>query len=641
MTPPSSPSKPHTICRGLSLHTGLPCRRVVPPSPIKKHSTYCYQHRERAKFNMRWAWNRRRSSSLSSILSRAETVGSPSSGSTDSSSEIWEDCREDWSDLGDFGRVSCDGDDLVSGGGLVKGGGGYSGCTGGGARDLGGGRDVDEGVMDGDGDVDEVEGDGGMEWAATSDPDTGQRAQMANEMELRCVERKMEWTAHRNGDTRADQKKAIERGCTPSLMMPTQPKHPDTPILICEGINQQTGERCTRRLKRKHHISPTAKRLCHQHLKDSLSTPAQLSMHLDLESYIDKTLSFTTQHRLRTEIAKPLSASEEAGFIYAYELQAKDFSHLPPTSNHTPPTKFYKIGRATNVYRRLTQWSTQCNYTPHLLDLFPTPSPPPTSPYPFAHTPPPPKRCPYTHRAERLIHIELGERYGAGPVVCWKGCREAHYELFCCGGGGDGGEKGGWEEMRRVIEKWVGFVGVAYGVGGGGEVADGKEGEEEGEEGFVSPDEDVGWWDDGVGDVKTEVGVGVEVVSEHTIPDVDTTNAGSSEGLVGLTLHPSETTTTTAEIGKATGNAYEPGEDDRHHGGRRNSRTEISDNTKCDRRERALSTISSIDMGDVIFDSIVLGRERRSGKKGRQVVWESIIPVDGKRRAGKGRSSGA
>ena len=76
-------------------------------------------------------------------------------------------------------------------------------------------------------------------------------------------------------------------------------------------------------------------------------------------------------------------------------------------------------------------------------------------------TPPPtPTRivkCSVTHRVERLIHLELEDRFGRVDIS-GEGCQcgKIHREWF------RGGE-GGWAEVKDVIVRWVGFARIAYG----------------------------------------------------------------------------------------------------------------------------------------------------------------------------------
>lgn len=92
-------------------------------------------------------------------------------------------------------------------------------------------------------------------------------------------------------------------------------------------------------------------------------------------------------------------------------------------------------------------------------------------------------KCKYTHRAERLIHIELTEKHRADAHVC-KGCKNVHREWFKvekkerAALGNDGAEikvgaKGkaksaqpnreGWEDIRPVIVWWINYIEAVYG----------------------------------------------------------------------------------------------------------------------------------------------------------------------------------
>ena len=117
---------------------------------------------------------------------------------------------------------------------------------------------------------------------------------------------------------------------------------------------------------------------------------------------------------------------------------------------------------------------------PLLVEFFPSP-PPPKASLPRTSSsssisslfkrettsPPPPSprivKCAITHRVERLIHLELEDRFGrvdniSGPRGCR--CGKIHKEWFH---GGKGGRDAGWAEVRDVIVRWVGFARIAYG----------------------------------------------------------------------------------------------------------------------------------------------------------------------------------
>ncbi|KAJ3154243.1 hypothetical protein HDU89_008310 [Geranomyces variabilis] len=190
---------------------------------------------------------------------------------------------------------------------------------------------------------------------------------------------------------------------------------PQTPQ--CSGVNRSTGQPCNRR---------TQGGLCHHHRFDSAPHDKRYA------AWVDGDLRPATRHRLYAELQKPISPKDKPGFIYAYQLLARD--DAPVYSS------MYKIGRTSNIPRRLNEWSTRCGYTPSLVGQFPKTT------TPIRHS----------HRCERLIHIELSERFGAGPIVCPGKCREAHYEWFK--DSGDSAGQSDWEDMKTVIEKWVRFA---------------------------------------------------------------------------------------------------------------------------------------------------------------------------------------
>jgi hypothetical protein len=66
-------------------------------------------------------------------------------------------------------------------------------------------------------------------------------------------------------------------------------------------------------------------------------------------------------------------------------------------------------------------------------------------------------KCAVTHRVERLIHLELEDRFG-GVNISPDGCQcgKVHKEWFRSG-------TRGWPDVRDVIVRWIGFAKTAYG----------------------------------------------------------------------------------------------------------------------------------------------------------------------------------
>lgn len=192
-----------------------------------------------------------------------------------------------------------------------------------------------------------------------------------------------------------------------------------------------------------------------------------LGAHIICREWLSPSLSAIGRQKLLSCMRAPLSIGEEPGYIYVYKV------------SETAAEVFYKVGRTQNLTRRLYQWSRSCPYTPLLVEFFP--SPPQgllkrtnsssslsslfrkeggtgsgTSPSGANSI----VRCAVTHRIERLIHLELEDRFGRVDISrggCQ--CGKFHKEWFRGGKGQDGG----WAEVRDVIVRWVGFSKIAYG----------------------------------------------------------------------------------------------------------------------------------------------------------------------------------
>ncbi|MCJ1230192.1 hypothetical protein MMC12_006864 [Toensbergia leucococca] len=231
-----------------------------------------------------------------------------------------------------------------------------------------------------------------------------------------------------------------------------------------------------------------------------------------LLSLIPSNLSPHTTSLLLSELSKPLSPTSDPGYIYIFHLtpttntpqstQPSPTTHLstPPKTPHqnirtsfllqnpnnaTPSssprttnrdrqvssdnntTILLKIGRASNVQRRLNEWSRQCNHDLHLLRYYPyipTSSSPIPSPSPFLspsfpHTPilpttsssspssPLPRKVSHVSRVERLIHIELAEMRVKRDC---EQCGREHREWFEVAG-----DRNGVGAVDAVVRRWV------------------------------------------------------------------------------------------------------------------------------------------------------------------------------------------
>lgn len=218
-----------------------------------------------------------------------------------------------------------------------------------------------------------------------------------------------------------------------------------------------------------------------------------------LLSLIPKSLPPHTASALLSELAKPLPppSPDDAGYIYIFRLTEPDpaavplpaaavslLLHTPPrphSHSHPPPppkptrtaatpTLLLKIGRASNVQRRLNEWARQCGHAPELVRYYPHdlhyPHPPSVLPititnHPSAPTPTPtpttkvPRKVPHASRVERLVHVELADRRAKRACAV---CGRAHREWFEVEASAEA-VKG----VDEVVARWVKW---GEGVGG-------------------------------------------------------------------------------------------------------------------------------------------------------------------------------
>ncbi|KAJ5811201.1 hypothetical protein N7447_010717 [Penicillium robsamsonii] len=233
-----------------------------------------------------------------------------------------------------------------------------------------------------------------------------------------------------------------------------------------------------------------------------------------LLSWIPSTLSPQTTSILITELAKPISNADDEGYIYMFwvtppttttqrsaetavprDIASSLLPQAPQSSNHlrpptqprsvsdairaaqdlnaltsnptstTPGTLRLKIGRTSNVHRRLAEWSKQCSYDLTLIRYYPyTPSS--SSSSSPARVPPshnsrnrapsaslvPGRKVPHVHRVERLIHLELAALRVRDLGQCPE-CGKEHREWFEV--------EAAKESLKRVdecIRRWVSWA---------------------------------------------------------------------------------------------------------------------------------------------------------------------------------------
>lgn len=248
--------------------------------------------------------------------------------------------------------------------------------------------------------------------------------------------------------------------------------------------------------------------------RHSLSDHAQYADKTtsDLLSLIPTRLSPQTTSALFAELTKPVTASDEEGYIYVFWLtpQSKDApdestarSLLPPSDTSRRPrngrkisdvmtefsfedddlesqamspqnahsrgkkqTIMLKIGRASNITRRMNEWQRQCGYALNLVRWYPyVSSSSPPSPqqerrplYPDLSRPAPNRRqssadavrkVPCVKRVERLIHLELAEKQVKRQCTA---CGKEHREWFKVEA-----SQAGVKAVDEVIRRWVGW----------------------------------------------------------------------------------------------------------------------------------------------------------------------------------------
>lgn len=208
-----------------------------------------------------------------------------------------------------------------------------------------------------------------------------------------------------------------------------------------------------------------------------------------LLSLIPTSLSPQTTSLLLAELAKPISPYDEEGFIYIFWLTPSESptptaeatsSLLPPSARPTPSdrrtselvreyapkstrsagqaTVLLKIGRASNVQRRMNEWSRQCNHNLSLIRYYPNrPSSSssqqssPVNAQKSSKTPQAviPLKVPNAHKVERLIHLELAAmRVRRVCAVCGREHRE-WFEVD--------GSREGVCGVDAVVKRWVGW----------------------------------------------------------------------------------------------------------------------------------------------------------------------------------------
>lgn len=133
-----------------------------------------------------------------------------------------------------------------------------------------------------------------------------------------------------------------------------------------------------------------------------------------------------TQTALRTEMTRPTSGSDEDGYIYTFEIIGKVHHVQRPLPSlmfrdvDNPKNKEFiqlKVGRATHLNKRISEWSRQCSSKEQILrGWWPGNIEDPKKRV-MTGTVEPGDRGKFCHRLERLIHLELADVAQNAPYL--------------------------------------------------------------------------------------------------------------------------------------------------------------------------------------------------------------------------------
>ncbi|KAG0207650.1 hypothetical protein BGX28_001168 [Mortierella sp. GBA30] len=241
----------------------------------------------------------------------------------------------------------------------------------------------------------------------------------------------------------------------------------------CHGFNTN-GYRCKRKVKLDRPIEKGEVLMCHDH---EISEEDEVVVHiegkggvllqwLDVSVWVNPNLPDYVQNKLRKAMERPVSETDKPGYIYSYQLL--EFRMTP---THT----LFKVGRTDNVHRRMNEWSDKCGSPPILIEVFPeqgalAPKTEDDLSENAAATAADNEitglRCRYSHRVERLIHIELKPFHDKDHVCA---CKTAHREWFKVPHQSGLNDKEqfnqAWEQIRRVCVHWMAYMERVYGPG--------------------------------------------------------------------------------------------------------------------------------------------------------------------------------
>ncbi|KAJ1972484.1 hypothetical protein H4R34_005395 [Dimargaris verticillata] len=170
----------------------------------------------------------------------------------------------------------------------------------------------------------------------------------------------------------------------PAPIAPTPPTSPPraaakTYAVQCPSLAKSTGMQCKRTVRVQYNPGSFSQQArdpncyCSQHHLGSKANPKIIAMISDspYRELIDPKTPPNVQKDLYAELQKPRSPNAKPGYIYVYQKISKTRPRYSLRSllRHVPVT--IKIGYTDNVHRRMKEWSSQCDYEVHLLEVFP------------------------------------------------------------------------------------------------------------------------------------------------------------------------------------------------------------------------------------------------------------------------------
>lgn len=255
-------------------------------------------------------------------------------------------------------------------------------------------------------------------------------------------------------------------GCLTPKGSQTDAKH--APVKgQCWGIKKD-GSRCTRKVRAADATGgniDVEEAYCFQHIAEAKKWPgfyhsAQCTssigrpeIYVKYEDWLDDHINDHTQALLRHCMSRSLTDTDgiEQGHLYVHELMALS----------TPTHVCLKVGRSTQVFRRIGEWNSQCrSKQPLLRAIYPSQDDQQLMP---GMDSPTMEGVIFSRRWEALVHLELSALGKRVDSIC-PDCGKRHREIFLIPrwlGYRDASRQeqhGGFELARTAILKWLRYV---------------------------------------------------------------------------------------------------------------------------------------------------------------------------------------